>query len=177
MKGQDILILLKIISLNESEVESPAQYTVRSLAECTGVSKSEISAAVNRCIFAGLAKLKNTRGDVLVNRKGLYEFIHYGLKYVFPVKPAEVTRGVPTAFAAPVLNKKIYSAGDLVPVWPDGNASQMGQSIAPLYHSVPDAVARDQRLYGYLALVDAIRIGNARELNVASRELLVRMKL
>lgn len=43
----------------------------------------------------------------------------------------------------------------------------MGQSIQPLYKSVAMAAAIDPKLYEFLALVDAIRVGGAREANLA----------
>jgi hypothetical protein len=95
------------------------------------------------------------------------EFIIYGIKFVFPAKPAELVRGMPTAHAAPVLNKQLISGSDSVFVWPDATASVMGQSIKPLYKSVPMAAAIDPKLYEFLALVDAIRVGGAREANLA----------
>lgn len=38
-----------------------------------------------------------------------------------------------------------------------------GIAVQPLYKSVPMAAKKDKRLYEYLALVDAIRGGRARE--------------
>ena len=38
----------------------------------------------------------------------------------------------------------------------------------PLFKTVPGAVKKDPRLYEYLALIDAIRLGNAREANLAN---------
>jgi DNA-binding NarL/FixJ family response regulator len=43
--------------------------------------------------------------------------------------------------------------------------------LAPLYPSVPSAARRDARLYELLVLVDAIRAGQAREREIAEREL------
>ena len=43
----------------------------------------------------------------------------------------------------------------------------MGQSLQPLYKTVPMSAAADPVLYGYLALVDAIRVGGARESRIA----------
>jgi hypothetical protein len=37
----------------------------------------------------------------------------------------------------------------------------------PLFKSVPVAIKKDSRLYEYLALVDAIRLGNPRESKMA----------
>jgi hypothetical protein len=42
-----------------------------------------------------------------------------------------------------------------------------GHSILPLYPSVVLAVEQDPQLYEQLALLDAIRVGRAREKNLA----------
>ena len=96
---------------------------------------------------------------------------------MFPAKPLELTRGIPTAFAAPVLSKRLFTAGEYIPVWPDAEGKSTGHSVDPLYRTVPYAVARDKQLYSYLALVDAIRIGSARERDIAATELQRQLKL
>lgn len=142
-------------------------FTLRGLSEELGFSKSEISKSLKRCIDVKLAKINRFTNRPEVNKKAFDEFITHGFKYVFPVKPAEVTRGIPTAFFAPALQNKLLSAGGLKMVWPDPRGKDMGQAIEPLYKSVPFAVRRDNELYAYLALLDAIRVGNARESNLA----------
>ena len=72
-----------------------------------------------------------------------------------------------TAHAAPVLAGKLLSGGEHIYVWEDALGSDMGQSIEPLFKSVPNAVRQDEALYAMLALVDAIRLGNEREANLA----------
>ncbi len=69
------------------------------------------------------------------------------------------------------------SAGELIYVWPDAEGKKKGQAILPLCRSVADAIAKDQLLYELLALVDAIRLGNPREVEVAVTELQKRMKV
>ena len=81
----------------------------------------------------------------------------------------------PTAYAAPPLSEKI-SSDDLPPVWPDAEGSVRGYAIVPLYSSVPAAAKSDSLLYEYLALVDALRIGRARERRFAEEELKHRLK-
>jgi len=49
-------------------------------------------------------------------------------------------------------------------------------AIEPLYNSVPAAAKSDSLLYEYLALVDALRIGRARERRFAEEELKHRLK-
>ena len=86
---------------------------------------------------------------------------------MFPVRPGPIVRGLATAHAAPVLAGKLLSGGEHIYVWEDALGSDMGQSIEPLFKSVPNAVRQDEALYAMLALVDAIRLGNEREASLA----------
>jgi len=181
MKSQDIFLLLKLVSLHQQNIRSQhdqlneqndsiafaSRFTARSLENEIGLSKSEVSLSLNRCINVGLAIKDRKTSIPRANVKALSEFIIYGIKYVFPAQVSALSRGIPTSFAAPVLQGKIMSAGETIYVWPDARASNMGQAVQPLYKSVPFAVNRDPILYEYLALVDSIRLGNAREASVA----------
>ena len=169
MKSKDILLLLKLVSLEQSpSAASKEHYSVRGLEASTGISKSELSHALNRCVKVGLVA-RHHRTDLLqVNRRALLGLLREGVKYVFPASLGAVVRGMPTAFAAPGLQGKVMSAGDLIPVWPHAQSSQMGQGVEPLHKSVPEAASKDANLYEMLALVDAIRLGNAREAAVAA---------
>ena len=80
---------------------------------------------------------------------------------------------MPTAHSARPLSEIITSSE--IYVWPDEEGIARGQSIEPLYSSVPKAIKGDVRLYELLALVDAIRVGKARERNIAVEELTKRM--
>ncbi|MDO6748040.1 hypothetical protein [Gilvimarinus sp. 1_MG-2023] len=169
MKSKDILLLLKMVSLEQSShANEPHQYSVRALAQATGISKSELNQALNRCIHVGLVARDRPTNLPRVNRRALLGFLREGIKYVFPASLGPVVRGIPTAFAAPTLVGKVMSAGDLLPVWPDAKATDMGQGVEPLCKAVPAAAAQDEKLYKLLALVDAIRLGRPREAKVAS---------
>jgi len=185
MKGHDIGLLLKLVSLHKQEQNFEfdktengledaclksdllAQYTARMLETETGISKSQINLALNRCLDVGLAKKDRRLGVPRVHTKALYNLIVHGVKYVFPVKPGEITRGIATAFAAPVLNDKLMSAGELVLIWPDAKGSIKGQAVEPIFKSAVYAALKDAEMYAFLALVDAIRIGQPREANLA----------
>lgn len=217
MKSQDIFLLLKLISLQQSEQKIAnlrqeyqqkqkvaednlmiiewqdwydtkefkqnyedtlndedvlvGQYTVRALAEETGISKSQISLALQRCYEITLAKPDRHTGVPRTNVKALEEFIIYGIRYVFPAKLQAVTRGIATGLAAPVLKGELMTAGELLPVWADAHGKTKGQVVEPLFKTVPQAIRRDQRLYALLALTDAIRLGQPRERAVASDKL------
>lgn len=170
MKGQDILLLLKLTSLEQQQSASERvvdHFSMRALEQSTGISKSEVSNALNRCIAAGLAKLERNSGIPRTNTRALDEFLGHGLKYVFPARPGPIVRGMATSHAAPVLNGRLLSGGEHIYVWEDAHGSDMGQAVEPLFKSVPQAARRDETLYAMLALVDAIRLGRERESSLA----------
>ena len=127
-----------------------------------------MGAGLKRCQDIGLLRLDPNTQLPRVNSKALLGFVEHGLRYVFPVKPAEITRGIPTGFAAPILEGKLMSGGDMIHVWPDAFGNRKGQSVKPLFKTVPGAVKKDPRLYEYLALIDAVRMGSPREAQVAN---------
>lgn len=159
IKPQDVLLLLKIISVN-----NPA-WNQKPMAEALGLSQSEVSESVARSKYAGLL---NPEGKTVM-KLALMEFLQYGLRYTFPQKSGPVVRGIPTAHSAAPLVKLIQSAEAYV--WPYGKGTVRGHSIAPLYPSVPEAAQKDEKLYELLALTDALRVGRAREKELAVIEL------
>ncbi len=157
MKPQDIVILLKIVSLNGEP------FLQRELAEQLNISKSELSESLHRSVFAAL--LMPDKKTVM--RLGLLEFLKGGLSYVFPTQPGRKVKGIATAHSAPPLNKTIVSENDIY-VWPYAKGNKMGQAIEPLYKLLPDVATKDRELYELLALADALRVGRAREKALAA---------
>lgn len=155
MKPQDILVLLKIVALESDDWH---QHTI---ADGLKISQSEVSESLNRTKYSGLIDSSKKR----VAKLSLMDFIEYGIKYVFPQRPGPLVKGIPTAHSAVLFRNVIKS--DLNYVWPYAKGDLLGQAIAPLYKSVPEAVLQDENLYELLVLVDAIRIGRARERNLA----------
>lgn len=159
MKPQDVVILLKIISLDTDDWQQ------KPLSDALKMSQSEVSQSVARSKFAGL--LDGTGKKVM--RLAFFDFLQFGLTYVFPQKPGPVVRGLPTAHSAAPLNSVIVSEESYVWPWAKGKIRWHG--IVPLYSSVPDAAAMDVKLYEMLSLTDALRIGRARERDLAIIEL------
>lgn len=159
LKPQDILMLLKIISI------ATEQWNQKPLADSLGMSQSEVSEAVSRCKYAGLLDVAGK----IVMKQGFLQFLQYGLRYVFPQRPGALVKGVPTAHSGPPLNSQIVSNEKYV--WPSARGTVRGQAIVPLYPSVVKAIENDNKLYELLALVDALRVGRAREKNIATKEL------
>ncbi|MCK4746293.1 MAG: hypothetical protein KAT15_04630 [Bacteroidales bacterium] len=163
MRPQDIVILLKIIAIKNDDWRNA------DLAQSLQISPSEISEALNRCKIGGLMDSKKRK----IHLNSFREFLVYGLKYVFPVIPGPLVRGIPTAHSAPPLN--IHIASDEYYVWPFALGHFRGQSIEPLYITVPAVVNDDPQFYELIALVDAIRVGRAREYKIAVEELQKRL--
>jgi len=156
------------------DLDSPVlvdAYSSRGLEASTGVSKTEVNASLKRSYNIGMAKIDRKSKLPKANVSALLEFIEYGIKYVYPVKPAAIVRGIPTSIAAPVLKGRLMTAGDYIYVWPDAMGKEKGQSVAPLYKSVPFAVKKDPHLYALQALLDAIRMGQSRESEFAVKTL------
>ena len=164
-KPQDIVVALKLC-LNA------ASRSYADLGKSLGMSASEVHAAVRRLMEARLVDPDTKE----VRRESLCNFLVHGVPFAFPASPKEVTRGMPTAWAAPVMSEKFAATEQPPPVWPDPKGKITGAFVEPLYPSVPGAARRDSALYDLLALVDALRIGRARERNLAQKEIFSRLK-
>lgn len=159
MSPLDVVVLLKLISLNDQP------WNQKPLAEALFMSQSEISKSVARSRYAGLLDPSGKK----VRKLALLDFLKSGIAYVFPQQPGAVVRGIPTAHSAAPLNQVIQSNEPYV--WPSAKGTVRGQSIVPLYPSVVDAIQHDSQLHELLALVDALRVGRAREKELALAEL------
>jgi len=162
LKPQDVLVVLKLVTRG-----SMAYGT---LANELGMSPSEVHKAVKRAADAGLLDISDPQTRQ-VRSRALYGFLVHGAPTAFPVKPGPITRGMPTAHAAPPLSSIIAARDDLPPVWPDPESSTRGYELLPLYKAAPGAAKRDPLLYECLALVDALRAGRARGREAAATEL------
>ncbi len=160
MRPQDIVILLKIISIKNDD------WYYADLAHSLKISASEVSEALNRCKIARLIDSKKRK----VHTHSLHEFLSYGLKYVFPAEPGAIVRGIPTAHSAPPINNHI-SSGKETYVWPYAKGTKRGQAIEPLYRTIPEIAHEDNLFYELLVIVDTIRIGRVREIKFATEEL------
>jgi len=78
------------------------------------ISSSEVHAALKRLVLARLVSSDAEGNRPLI--EAVQEFLVHGVKYAFPAKRGEVTRGVPTSYAAPPLNSEIDSGSEPPPV-------------------------------------------------------------
>lgn len=174
LKPQDIVILLKIISmLRLPKNEREGLLSQNKLANFLCMSASEVNAGIKRLTFSGLLSpvVDDNKNKIVYipNRAACEECLVSGVKYFFPVELGAYTRGIATSYAAPIFEKHIITGNDPIPVWPYGDGDKRGLALEPLYSSVPKSLSEypDEFFYGLLVLVDAIRSGRAREKNIA----------
>lgn len=155
MKPQDVVILLRLLMIQDPGM------TQRDLAIDLFISQAEVSHSLNRCRYAGL--LGAGRNEVM--KRTFLDFLQYGLAVVFPTRPGPITRGVPTAHSTSPLSLDIQS--NEIYIWPWAKGSVRGMGISPLYPTLPQVAASDPDFHEWLALVDALRVGKAREGQIA----------
>lgn len=189
LKPQDVVVVLKLCSLaTVPKKDAGPGPTLTAVAFQLRMSASEVHAAMKRARNSGLlqAPLGIQRDPQLVrarrsaldrpNVRAITEFLVHGLKYVFPPQRGELTRGMPTAYAAPPLRDLVVHGSEPIPVWPWAEGNVRGVAFEPLYPSVPYAALQDPLLYEYLAIADVLREGRARERKIAESELRNRLE-
>ncbi len=112
MRPHDAVVLLKIAALGKKE------WRLIDLSRELYISQSEITESLYRNMSARL--ISQDRKKLLKN--SLLEFLVYGLKYVYPAKPGNLVRGIPTAHSAKPLSDFFKGTSEVF-VWgcDDGN--------------------------------------------------------
>lgn len=159
MRPQDIVVLLKILCYNSRN------WYNKDLASDLYLSTAEISNSLQRLALSGLIDTDKKK----VRIQSLLEFLIYGVQYIFPQRPQNISRGIPTAHSHPFMKEQFSS--DQIYVWPDADSEEKGLSVQPLYPGVTSAVKKDETLYLMLVLVDVLRMGKTREKEVAITKL------
>ena len=161
MKSLDVVVLCKTF-IFQSTGRHDWIYT--QLAEETYLSVGEVHASIMR--------LKKSRlfdeFTKSVIPTAFVEFLIHGLKYAFPVEIGAPTRGIATSHSAPVFHDDVVQAETDMYVWAYAGGKQKGLSVEPLSKNTPIAALKDPKLYDFLALIDAIRVGKSRERTIAT---------
>ena len=168
LKPQDVVVVLKLCTYAERRP------SLAIVAIELGLSPSDVHAAIKRARASHL--LHGVEMGERPNVDAILEFLVHGLKYAFPAKRGELSRGVATSYAAEPLKREVLRGSEPIPVWPYAEGKDRGVGFEPLYRTVPFAALRDARLYEFLAIADALRDGRARERKLAERELGRRLK-
>ena len=165
MRPQDIVVLLKILAYGKNP------WTMAEMSKALNISLSEVSNALERNRIAGLINQSKRKVNVLALR----DFLVYGLKYVFPPQVGTSVRGILTAHSASPIKEHIATGNDNY-VWPYYKGNKRGLAITPLYEKITKFVESDSQLYEYLVIVDTLRVGKTREIEIAIKELDLKIK-
>jgi len=136
------------------------------LAKELYISSRSVNEGLNRAALARLYDPLERR----VWTSALTEAVVKGIRFYMPATAGAPQKGMPTAWAAKPLSDKISSSESDRPVWPHSGGGGFGPAVTPLHGSVPMASKADPDLYELLTLVDAIRLGKARERALACAE-------
>ena len=161
LRPQDIVTLV-YLAINRDK-----QFQQKEIAQALSLSPAEISMSLRRSQESGLYE----SGSRKVNVANLMELLVHSIKYFFPALPKGIDRGVPTGWGVMSLRRQIAPGSDTVPVWPHPDGTESGLAITPLADIVPGAALKDPEFHEAMALVDAFRIGKARERELAKTEL------
>ena len=160
LKPLDLAVLFMLVI-----VRREARYSYAALAKLMMLSPFEVHASVQRLIAA---RLLVDAGDAFRPvMQAIREFVLYGAAYCYPAVRGEVTIGFATAYGVPPLNDKVLFSQEMPPVWPHPQGNQRGTALMPLYEKLPLAAVAFPPLYELLALFDALRMGQARERELA----------
>lgn len=154
------MLLLRLLEATEPSSQ-------RELAEDVRLDVASAHRGLHRLADAGL--YDRARGRARVAQAE--EFLVHGVKYVFPAIRGSETRGVPAAWAAPPLAAMLGPAAELPPVWSHPQGEVRGIELVPLHPVVPHLALQGGKLAERLALVDALRAGDARTRRLAEEEL------
>lgn len=144
----------------------PAEWTYRSLAAELEVDHAALHRSVER-----LEEAQLVGADRQPVRAHLEEFLIHALRYSFPAQPGPIGRGVPTAWGVAPLRGMFAGRDDPPPVWPDPHGSTRGALVPPIHENVPRLSQALPLLWEWFSLMDALRLGGARERKLASDEL------
>jgi hypothetical protein len=161
LQPTDIYVLCGLVAADNPD------WTYRDLARQLAVPHATVQRALQH---AEDADLYSSDGRS-VQRWNLEEFLLHGLRFIAPAKLGAVVAGIPAAWAAPPVSRRIRESGDLPPVWPAAQGHVRGQALPPLHGAAISAVEGFPRLGALLAIVDSLRAGDVRVRSVAAKML------
>jgi DNA-binding MarR family transcriptional regulator len=158
----DLLVAAKLA------VHPDASASVRQLGEELGMSKSAVAYSLQRLVALDL--VREGKEGRRVNRLALRDCLEHAVRWIAPAKAGEFELGLPTANAAPILSDKLTGGADPM-VMPLAHGPVRGRAVPPLHPHAPRAASLDPRLHALLALIDAFRVGRARDRQAAAARL------
>jgi DNA-binding transcriptional MocR family regulator len=165
VRSADVLVLVGLLKPGLAP-----NWSVRSLAAELELSPAAVQRSLARLGETPVYDARVRR----IDRTAAEELLTRATQYIAPARWGAPTRGMPTAWAAPPLAQRI-GAYELPPVWPDPHGTTRGLAVEPLHEAAPRAARANSWLYESLALIDGIRLGDARVREEATQLLRARL--
>ena len=153
-----------VVGLKAHLWKADSSWSFERIAASIGITASQAHTSLRRLGAAGLYRPQ----DRSLRTHAFRLFAEHGIPFAFPASPAGDVLGMPTSHSAPPLRDRLASVETFVWPAPEG---VLGRAVLPLDPRVPRAAAIDEALYRALALLDAFRVGRARDRAVAREEL------
>lgn len=161
MRPIDLYVLVGAIS------EQGRGRSLRDLAARLYVDHTTVYRALGRAEKAGLYQSEQRR----VHLASFEELAVHAARFIAPAPLAQLTRGIPAAWAAEPISRMIHeSDGEPPPVWPSALGVVRGQALEPLHPGAVQA-SSDQALSALLSIIDSLRAGDVRVRDVAAKAL------
>lgn len=93
------------------------------------MSPAEVHSGVKRAIRARLAMPGESGAPARPVLRALEEFVIHGAPYVFIAEHGEISRGVATAWAAPMFGNDFVETSELPLVWPHPDGKSRGKVL------------------------------------------------
>ena len=164
LKGQDVVLLVELLAAEPG-------WTIRGVGEAVSLGPGSVHRSLARLAESGLYDARRRR----VLTGPAEEFLLHGMRFVFPARTQGEVRGDPTAWAASPLKELLTSSDPLPPVWPAADGATRGLALEPLHTGAVSAARRSSITAERLALLDALRAGDARVRGLAAEQLRLRL--
>jgi hypothetical protein len=166
MRESDLLVLLGLLREGRE-----ASWSVRSISAALHMPTAGVQRA--------LARLAQTPAYEPAARRvdwgAAEEVLFHAIPYIAPAALGAPTRGVPTAWGAEPLRSALAPSAELQPVWPAPEGAVRGLAVQPLHQAAIELSAADPVMYEALALIDGLRLGDARVRGLARAGLASRL--
>lgn len=158
MRGVDIIVLLDLLDRGHDD------WTLRGIASDLGLPLASVHRAIDALASSTVFDGPSRR----VNRSEAEHLLVDAVRFMFPAVLGAETRGVPTAWGTAPLDATLSAAGG-VPVWPSPTGTVRGAAVDPLHESAIGLATSNPGVYERLALIDGLRLGDARGREASAR--------
>jgi hypothetical protein len=170
LKPHDTAVALKYgcLAIQEKKRGFGERASVRFLADSLGLSPGEISKSNRRLVKAKLIAPGMDSNEFNTVTRSMREWLCFGIQYSVLVETQGLGNGLVTSWSNPSIKSELIPR-EVPYVWIFPGGDSYGEGVSPLYPNAPVAAYGDENMHHVLSLIDAIRLGKPRELDIARK--------